>query len=379
LRDYHLCKALGSRSDLTYVFYAQQGAALPNLQDLPFCRRIIPIPAPRRYTPLKVMRGLIGRWPITVHNYTSSKLNSAVLDLLRKERFSFLHLDSIHMAGCAEAVHNELENIPVFYNWHNIESELMYRYAEQAPLLRQHYARLTARRLESAEDRILNTASGHVVCSERERVFLEKRNSQARLAVIENGVDTAAYRESAPSTSARRRLLFVGSMNYHANIEGALWFTRSIWPSLRQRFPNLKLTLVGADPAPAVLNLRSEPAVEVTGTVPDVRPYYHDALAAIVPLRTGSGTRLKILEAMAAGVPVISTRIGAEGLQVTPDKDILLAEQQQEWQASLSTLQQPDRWKEVAQAAREYVSRHDWEVLGGKLFDTYSQWLESSR
>ena len=379
LRDYHLARALGVRSELTYAFYSQPGSTVPTLQDLPFCRRIIPIPAPRPYSPWKLVQGVIGPWPVTVVNYTSAEMIRSIGNLLRQESFDLVHVDIIHLAACEAGIRKDLGSTPVFYNWHNIESELMQRYGEQAPsFARRRYAALTARSLQSIEDRILRTASGHVVCSDRERALLLQRNSQARVAVIENGVDTAAFQMASPAESdaePRRRLVFVGSMNYHANIEGALWFTRSIWPGILKRFPAWKLTIVGANPVPAVLALRTEPGVEVTGTVPDVKPYYRDAFAAVVPVRSGSGTRLKILEAMAAGVPVISTPIGAEGLPLSPGKDILLAEQEQEWQAALEELQSPDRWIEIAVAAKAYVVRHDWQVLGRRLYDTYCEWM----
>ena len=121
--------------------------------------------------------------------------------------------------------------------------------------------------------------------------------------------------------------------------------------------------------------------VEVTGTVADVRPYYGDAAAAIVPLRVGGGTRLKILEAMAAGVPVISTTLGAEGLAVSPGKDILIADREEEWRTHLELLAgDADRWNTISRAGRELVhSRYDWEILAKPLYDTYAEWLASRR
>jgi glycosyltransferase involved in cell wall biosynthesis len=119
--------------------------------------------------------------------------------------------------------------------------------------------------------------------------------------------------------------------------------------------------------------------VTVTGTVPDVRPYYHDALAAIVPLRTGGGTRLKILEAMAAGVPVVSTPLGAEGLAVTPGENILLADPDdaETWVNHLEQLtgSAPAR-KALSASALELVrTTYDWAILGRKLCNTYEGWL----
>src|SRR5205085_8351398 len=143
---------------------------------------------------------------------------------------------------------------------------------------------------------------------EQERQQLLKLAPGARISVIDNGVDTTYFSEGAAG-SEKNRILFVGSMNYHPNIEAAVAFARELWPALKKHMPGYKLTILGANPDPAVIALRELDGVEVTGTVPDVRPYYREALAAIVPLRSGGGTRLKILEAMAAGVPVISSEL----------------------------------------------------------------------
>ena len=114
--------------------------------------------------------------------------------------------------------------------------------------------------------------------------------------------------------------MFVGSMDYHANIDAALYFADEIWPQVRERRPDLEFVVVGSRPTAEILALRNQPGITVTGTVDDIRPYYRSALAVVVPLRVGSGTRLKVLEAMAAGTPVISTTLGAEGL-ATKDGD----------------------------------------------------------
>jgi glycosyltransferase involved in cell wall biosynthesis len=370
LRDYHFAKALGERTRLTYGFFAERGGEVPSLQQFPFCEKLVPIEAPKMYTPGKVLKGIFGRWPLPVVNYASPAMAAAVAGL--NDSFDLVHLDSMHMASYVPL----LNGARVVYNWHNIESELMSRYAENAPsLARKIYGTLTARKLAALEKDLLTNAFGHLVCSQREKDQMLEIVPGARIAVIENGVDAGAF-SAVPGTGAgRKRLVFVGSMSYHANIEGAVWFTREIWPEIRRRYPDWKLTLVGSSPAPAVLALKSE-SIEVTGTVPSVAPYYEDALAAIVPLRTGGGTRLKILEAMAAGVPVISTTLGAEGLAVTPGEDILIADRVESWMEALASLHDA-RWTGLATAGRRLVeSRYDWQVLGKSLFETYRDWLK---
>jgi len=267
----------------------------------------------------------------------------------------------------------------VAYDWHNIGSELMRRMASSmssAP--RKIYARITASRLGTMERRMLRSGFGHVVCSEREREQFMGMEPGARIAVIENGVDPERFAGAHPG-DRRQRVLFVGTMNYSPNSEAAIRFARRAWPRIRERFPDLRFTIVGSNPGPSVLALRDEPGVEVTGTVPEVLPFYREAFAAVVPLRTGGGTRLKILEAMAAGVPVISTSLGAEGLAVSPGKDILIVDDDEGWVGELTALSESAKsWDDLAAAGRYLASsRYDWRVLGERLYETYREWLAS--
>jgi glycosyltransferase involved in cell wall biosynthesis len=308
-------------------------------------------------------------------------MKQALIEALREDTFDLVHLDIIHMAGYQEMLEQAMPRAQIVYNWHNIESELMDRYStRERSIPKRIYASVTAGRLRTAEEHILRTAYGHIVCSERERVQLLRQVPEARIEVVGNGVDVGFYGAPSVETTTPNRIVFVGSMDYHANVDAAVWFSRDIWPYVLERFPHWRLTLVGSNPAAAVSALASQPGIEVTGTVPDVRPYYREAMAAVVPLRTGGGTRLKILEAMAAGVPVVSTALGAEGLEVSPGQNMLAAETREDWIEALSSLSdRGPRWHAVAAAGRTLVeNRYDWEVLGQKLYETYRAWKAES-
>jgi glycosyltransferase involved in cell wall biosynthesis len=139
------------------------------------------------------------------------------------------------------------------------------------------------------------------------------------------------------------------------------------------RHPDLRFVIAGRNPPPVVREMGESPNIEVTGTVDDVRPWYRSAFVVVVPLRTGSGTRLKILEAMAAGVPVVSTRLGAEGLDVTDGLNIILAESPQETMAAVDGFfKSPERWHAMAEAGRALVrDQYDWSTLGERLYEVH--------
>jgi glycosyltransferase involved in cell wall biosynthesis len=233
----------------------------------------------------------------------------------------------------------------------------------------------------------LRTYDGHLTVSERDAEQLRRVASGARVTVIENGVDINYYSEEnltrahdvwraaghgerdAGETPPRRRVVFVGSMDYHANVDAVVHFAQQMWPEIRRRRPELVFTVVGRNPAPEVERLGALPGVEVTGTVPDVRPFYREAVAQIVPLRVGGGSRLKILEAMAARVPVISTTLGAEGLHVKHNVNILLADDAHAMSDALDALAADETLREgIIRGAGELVRKqYDWSALGAAL------------
>ena len=239
------------------------------------------------------------------------------------------------------------------------------------------YARRTAQLLKRAEREVLQLANAHTVCSERERQMLLQEVPQANITEIPNGVDTAFFAAAAAGEGLRQNVVFVGSMNYHANIDAALFFAKAIWPGLRERRPDLQFVIVGSSPVPEIVELANQPGITVTGTVDDLRPYYRSAVMVVAPVRVASGTRLKVLEAMAAGVPVISTPLGAEGLAITPGKDILIAETPAETIATAAALHRDTAtWHELAANALRLVrEQYDWSAIGERLLNVYAKQL----
>jgi glycosyltransferase involved in cell wall biosynthesis len=340
------------------------------------------------YTFRKILRGAVSRTPLPLLNYTTESMSRALEGVLAETDFNIVQVESIHLMGYLPIIRAARSQPLIICDWHNIESELMSRYSErEGNIIRQWYARRTARLMRNFEQRALSDFDAHITVSERDAERLRSLNSKARIFVIENGVDAAHYsddqlehahatwrNQQAPSNSPiRNRIVFVGSMDYHANIDGAVSFSREVWPRLRERNPDLNFTIVGRDPAPEVRELASIPGIEVTGTVDDVRPYYREAMAAVVPLQVGGGSRLKILEALAAGVPVVSTTLGAEGLEVTHDKNILIADTTEKMiEAIIKLIEKPAQRNQLPEAGRSLISnRYDWAKIGESLFKCY--------
>lgn len=380
LRDYHLARQLASRCSLAFVaLHDPKGTESEKPpEDAGFAEHLI-LPRGRSYTPQKLLRGLTGPTPVTVLNYYSPKAGAALAGILERGNYDAVQIEGVHLMGYLPVLQAAQSRPAILADWHNVESDLMWRYAAGEPgLARRLAARRTAQLIERAEDRLLADCQVHTVTSESDRRKLVARNQSVRIDVVPNGVDTAHY--SDPEMIGAREkaagggipegsILFVGSMDYHANIDAAVWFVRQIWGQIHDRHPGLSLLIVGRNPSPEVRALSTE-SVIVTGTVEDVRPYYARALAAVVPLRVAGGTRLKIPEAMAAGVPVVSTRIGAEGLEVEDGESILLADTPGEVASAIEALVLSTEVRNrLARAGRALVAeRYDWPALGEQLF-----------
>ncbi len=216
MREYHFARALGQRGALTYLYFADPGTEPLTRKDLPFCHEVIAIPKPSAYGPAKLAQGVLGRWPLPVLNYTSAEMSAAVDRVAGASSYDLIHLDGVHMIRYGDiAARHGGSATRIVYNWHNIESEAMLRFsATVSSASKRWYARLTARKLASLEQRILKTAFGHVVCSVREREELQGLAPSARIAVVENGVDVASFQPRANISAPSRKLVFAGLMDY---------------------------------------------------------------------------------------------------------------------------------------------------------------------
>jgi sugar transferase (PEP-CTERM/EpsH1 system associated) len=374
LRNFHLANSLGSFCEVTVLQITQPGESSAAPTPATF-QRVLSAERGKSYTPAKLLRGLAGPTPVTVLNYTSDKVARVLAEILNSASYDAVQMESIHLIRYLEIIRKSMKKPFVVLDWHNIESELMQRYAGSATNpVREFVAARTATLLRQLEEQALRSFAAHTVVSEREKEKLLARVPQAEIHVIPNGVDVAAFapRSTLKSPSSRRTLLFVGSMDYHANSDAVIWFCRDIWPLLAAEFSTIDFKIVGRNPPASVLALASSRII-VTGTVEDVRPFYSEAFAVLVPLRVGGGTRLKILEAMAAGVPVISTRLGAEGLSIEDQREFLLADTAADMAASIrALLNQPALAQRLCAAARTLAqSQYDWSVLGQKLATVY--------
>ena len=364
LRTFHLLRSLAEAHDVRLVTPCPAGnhQAIEALSDVGI--RLCAVPAPPR-VPWREMAAVAAaatrREPYVMY---ARHRHQAVHERLLREAAAeapdlwYLdHLDSFVYAP-AEA--------PFIVDCHNVYSEVARRTGEGSRrLLHRAYLAHEAHLLTGAEERAAQAATAILAVSDRDARYFA-RGGCARVYVAPNGVDTAYYRSvRRASTATDPTILFVGTLSWAPNVSAVQFLARVVLPQVQQRFPFARLRVVGADAPPEVMALQALPGVEIAGRVPDMRPHLRDAHLLAVPLDAGGGTRLKILEAFAAGLPVVSTAIGAEGLLAVPDEHLCIAERDVFGRAVTSLLQFPDRAARLATRARRLArDRYDWRAIG---------------
>jgi glycosyltransferase involved in cell wall biosynthesis len=260
-------------------------------------------------------------------------------------------------------------NIPDLRNWtlfqHNVETVIWERHAREGrTALHRAYFSLQAKKMAAWEQRVCRAVANVVAVSEQDAAAIASRFGLKKVEAVPTGVDTEYFARRGDTTRTYD-FVFVGSMDWMPNLDGMKWFFADVLPLMRRARPDLKIAVVGRKPPASFVSEAQALGVEVTGTVPDVRPYLWGSAVSIVPLRIGGGTRLKIFEAMAAGVPVVSTSIGAEGLPAEDGRTICMADTADEFAARCLELLDNDGLRErISRAGREMVvNGFSWEQV----------------
>jgi len=272
--------------------------------------------------------------------------------------------------------------------WDSVDSiSLLFRQAmvQGKSLLSRGITRFELGRTEKYEAWLVDQFDRVVVTSQTDRLALlslaSKEVQPDQVQVLPNGVDLDYFKPSQDVRREPETLVISGKMSYHANVAMSLHFLQDIMPIVWAGRPGVKVRIVGKDPPPQVQALAANPNVEVTGTVPDIRPYLQTGTVAVAPVAYGAGIQNKVLEAMACGTPVVASRQAAAALSAEPGRDLLTAENPQEFaNALLGLLTDAARCEQIGRAGRQYVERcHNWSDIAARLETIYTQARDRTR
>lgn len=364
IRTLEMVKRLHARHELHYLAFEDPAnpEGVRRAGEYSVKQYTVPHTAPQRGSlafAAQVAKGLVSNLPVAVSRWTSPEMRRRLTELLRVERFDAVVCDFLFPA----ANFDDPSQFVLFQ--HNVETIIWQRHAENAPdPLRRAYFELQAKRMFNFERSVCLAASSVVAVSETDAETMQTMFGVSRVSSVPTGVDVDYFNPNGVKAETVADLVFVGSMDWMPNSDGVLWFVREVLPLIRAKKPDCTVAIVGRQPGPEIRALAEQDRnILVTGTVPDVRPYLWGSKVSIVPLRIGGGTRLKIYEAMAARIPVVSTAVGAEGLAVESPVHIRLADQPSMFaEACLRLLNDTAERQHVADAAWQLVSsRLSWD------------------
>jgi len=385
LRNYNLLRYLSGRHEVSLLSFAGPGTLPEHLEHLQnYCRGIQTVAAPVRRPAARLWTLVASSRPDMAWRLASPAFEHTLASWLTRERFDLLQIEGIEMARYlwTLAALPAAEQPLIVFDDHNAEYVLQKRACltdlrHPPRWVAAAYSWVQWLKLRRFERQVSRRADRLIAVSEADARALTALDPHLRPAVVPNGVDLQAYQPHYPPLAglAHPCLVFTGKMDFRPNIDAVLWFSRHVLPQLWSQYPTAHLYVVGQSPSPRLDGLRGEPRITLTGAVDDVRPYIAGADVYVVPLRVGGGTRLKVLEAMAMGSALVSTRLGVEGLDVADGREVLLADEPAAFAHRIAALlDQPARRQALGEAARAFVERgYGWETIGPRLEAAYGE------
>jgi glycosyltransferase involved in cell wall biosynthesis len=335
-------------------------------------RRALVVPLPGRST-VERARQLAQRAPDIVRRFESTDMERALRCMLKSGGYDAVQAEGIEMAAYLRYVPPEMR----IYDAHNAEFLLQRRASETGDsLIGRLYSRLQWRRLERFEGAVVRGSRLTLAVSEHDaNQLLALSVGEGRVHVVPNAIQVAGYAFRQPADDDAPNLLFVGKLDYRPNADAVRWLLQHVLPGLFEAIPAVRLFIVGANPPGWLVKAgQVDPRIAVTGYVVDERPYLERCSVLALPVQMAGGSRLKALVAMASGLPIVSTRLGMEGIEAEPGQHFLLADEPTQWVATLEQLlHDSDRRRELATRAHELVKeRYDWSSIGPKLNAAYA-------
>jgi glycosyltransferase involved in cell wall biosynthesis len=346
--------------EVTLVCFAdptELGSPAPELNHL--CTQVHLIAAPASNTKVEEfwgrLSGAFSSMPYGARRLRSKLMSDAVKRTVHELQFDMLICDDIYMLANLPAK----ADIPILLNKHDITHEIIERFlAHEWNPVKRLYGQVEKRKVRRLEIDACASSTAVLACSERDEKLIRSLCPKAETAIVPNVVDVGSYEPSYEDDG--RTVLYVGAMDWFPNRDAVDYFISEILPTLKQLVPAARFVVAGRNPSCKIRQrYRNLPDVKFTGSVPDMRPIIAKAAVCVVPLRIGSGTRLKILEAAAMGKAIVSTSLGAEGLNFLPGREFLLADEPEEFARAIAgLLADESRRLEMGRAARRRVQKH---------------------
>lgn len=365
IRSYHLLEYLARLGEVDLAYLCDEPEAADRLEALGrLCRRVEGVPVSRVWRWTRAVRSLVLGRSLTAGLFESPALRSLIERWLSETSYDAVICFSSAMLPYV--LGRGLES-RLIVDLVDVDSQKWQDYAGRASGPKAALFRLESRRVQALE-RAAGAARAVVLVTAAEADLYQRFCPEASIATIPNGVDLDYFRPAA-ATSEPLGCVFVGQLDYRANVLGLEWFCREVWPTIRAHRPEATFEIVGRNPGAAVRRLGALPGVQVVGTVADVRPHLARARIVVVPLPVARGVQNKVLEALAMGLAVVASPAALDGLGLVPGRDALVAAGSDDWGPCLAALwDDPVRREELGRNGRRFVETyHHWKTCLGRF------------
>lgn len=393
-RSYNLLRETAKRHDVYLLAFVQRDLLRMTFSNVDagrkeaeealraLCRhvRFIDIPCERtRFGRQRLaLTSTMTRDPYTINWLKSPEMMRAIEQLKTRVTFHLVHFDTISLAPYRSLFPGQKKTL----DHHNIESHMMLRRARlEQGWARRAYFWQEGLRLRRYEKQVCPEFDLNITCSAVDSERLRAINSAICVEDVPNGVDVDYFRPGKIAEQATRRLVFAGGLNWYPNRAAMIYFARDVWPMLKATIPDVSMDLIGSAPPQELLALAArDQAYKVHGFVPDVRPFLDRAAVYVCPITDGGGTKLKILDAFAMAKATVAHPIACEGIDITPERNVLLATNAAEYVAKIADLLGDHaKRRAVGAAARRLVmERYAYETIGERLSHAYCRTWEGS-
>ena len=383
-RVFHLLRALAKDHTIDLIALSEKGERVEHRSVFEgFCRKVVFVPFEHPPWPRLFPNRLLNSLPTTIHHWWLPQLADTIGEMLDHNEYDLVHVCDIVMAQYFLRDHLE---IPLSVDRSRVDLQFQQEQHARMPkgVKSSLLYREQAWKLRRFEHKVAQRSAVQVVCGPDDEQFIRSEvSTEMPVQVVTNGVDLEYFSpdSSEVTRDATPSLIYCGAMDYMPNVDALRWYFAEIHSRLVEMVPDLRIYIVGKSPTDEVQAYGRLPGVTVTGGVPDVRPWYRKAWAQIVPLRVGGGTRLKIPESMAMGTPVISTTIGAQGLNLVHGLEILLADTPDMFAHYCERMLHDEvlRQKIETRGQQTCMARFGWPGLGRQLSSYYSQHFQSPK
>ena len=376
IRVFNLLKQIATQNDVTLLALETQptdAEGIAELEQLGVQVHLVPnAPTLPPVSFGTLVKAFLRQQPITVARYDLRAYRQKFKELIATETFDLVHYEMFHTAQ----FHTETD-LPGVLSQQNVDSAIWRRLCGETANPFYKLAYWTQQLAFQRYERVLSPKFDAVTCtSDIDAAVFQRHCAQNVIEIIPNGVDVTHYQPDFAS-EVPAHLIYIGSMDWYPNEDAVGFFVDEVLPRIQARVPDVRFSIVGGNPSARVQKLAERDGVVVTGRVPEIKPYFAEATVFVVPLRIGSGTRLKILEALAMGKAIVSTAVGAEGLDLRDGKEIFIADEPAAFADAVTRLLTdiPLR-RQVGENGRARVEQdYDWRSIGEKLHLLYTKIL----